>query len=255
MEGRGQKFAVDWECHENKIITFHDLNEDIPLALLIDIGTITPLSPDEFFSANEGYELVFKSLLRRCLQQMLYHRNVVWQNTERLFIFCNNQDSIGLREETWIGGKENSRTVFGTTWKKENPPEAFYHKHFAFAVQFKRIENKWYLTIIPEWFFSYDKYHKSRFCEDKVSYLKRKEHNIQIYNHLRFIVFFLSHDNQPSLFSPYRNRAKKFLEFGEIVTFGNHYALPDIEWLPPSKEKDAEDEKLLGVQLPLDFDL
>ena len=66
----GLKFAIDWECYENSLITFHDLTDSaIPLTKLIDMGTVTPLSPDEFYGLNEDQERVFKSLLRRCLQQ------------------------------------------------------------------------------------------------------------------------------------------------------------------------------------------
>ena len=55
------------------LITFHDLSDsDLPLAEVIDLGTVTPIEPDEFYGANENQERVFKSLLRRCLQQKLY---------------------------------------------------------------------------------------------------------------------------------------------------------------------------------------
>jgi hypothetical protein len=85
------KFSTDWECHENKVITFHDLTDDsLPLAKIIDKGTVTTLSPEEFYGIDENYERVFKTLLGRCLQQKLYYQRVLWQEEDKLFIFAED---------------------------------------------------------------------------------------------------------------------------------------------------------------------
>lgn len=99
----GFKFAVDWEVFEKKIITFHDLSDSsIPLSRIVDGGTVTPLSPDEFYSVAENQEWVFKSLLRKCLQQKLYTRRVLWQNDKAIFVFAD-KDGKDIREEHWQG--------------------------------------------------------------------------------------------------------------------------------------------------------
>lgn len=241
LSNLGLKFAVDWECYENSLITFHDLtDETIPLTKLIDAGTVTPLSPDEFFGLNENQERVFKSLLRRCLQQKLYQRQVIWQNEENMFIFSTD-DGQDIRKESWVGKKEIDRTVYEVTRNQDN--NIWYIKHFAFQVQFLFVAKKWYLLLKPEWFFSSDGYKEFYFSFEKVDWLKKQEKNIHVYNHFRFLAHFLTHEEPSTLFKqvkPYR-----FLTFGDPVSFSSSPELVDAEWNPPKdrKEETSGDEQ------------
>jgi len=46
----GYKFANDWTCHENNLITFHNLHDEFnPLLNIIDQGTIEEFETDGFF--------------------------------------------------------------------------------------------------------------------------------------------------------------------------------------------------------------
>ena len=241
----GLKFAVDWECYENSLITFHDLSDNaLPLANIIDLGTVTPLEPDEFYDFDENQERVFKSLLRRCLQQKMYHRQVIWQNIANEFIFSADIDQ-DIRKESWVGKKESDRTVYEVTRKDDG--SVWYIKHLAFQTQFLHFDEKWYLLIKPEWFFSYDGYKPSFYLSEKVDWLKKQEKNYHVYNHLRFITHFLAHEEQSTLFkqvSPY-----PFLSFGELVSFSSSPGLIDTEWNPP---KDKEEE-VVSSDDQLDF--
>jgi len=238
----GLKFAVDWECYENSLITFRDLSDNtLPLSKVIDIGTVTPISPDEFYGLNENQERVFKSLLRRCLQQKLYHRQVIWQNEENLFIFTADAGQ-DVRKESWVAKKESDRTVYEVTRKKDN--NIWYIKHFAFQTQFLFFNERWYLLVKPEWFFSFDGYKEYYYSFEKVDWLKKQEKNIHVYNHFRFLVHFLKHEEPATLFKqviPYT-----FLSFGEPVIFSSAPELVDVEWNPPeeNKEKDSGDEQM-----------
>jgi hypothetical protein len=238
----GLKFAVDWEPFEKKIITFHDLSDSsIPLSKIVDGGTVTSLSPEEFYDAGENQEWVFKSLLRKCLQQKLYPRQVLWQNDKGLFIFVD-KDGGDIREEHWQGLKSSGRTVFERTRKTEKPEETWYCKHLAFESQFRRINNHWYLLIKPEWFFSYDGYKESFYAPEKVDWLKRMENNLHVYNHFRFLVYFITHDEPSDLFR--KIRTYPYLSFGDTVSFSTSPWLDDSDWNPPkdSSEGDAADD-------------
>lgn len=237
----GLKFAVDWECYENSLITFHDLSDStIPLSKIIDMGTVTPLSPDEFYGLNEDQERVFKSLLRRCLQQKLYQRQVVWQNEENMFIFSADvgQD---VRKESWVGKKESDRTVYEVTRKQDN--SIWYIKHFAFQTQFLSFGEKWYLLMKPEWFFSSDGYKENYYSFEKVDWLKKQEKNVHVYNHFRFLVHFLKHDEPSTLFK--QVKPYQFLSFGDPVIFSTAPELVDVEWNPPKEtsEETQDDEQ------------
>jgi hypothetical protein len=256
LKQKGASFAVDWECHENKVVTFHNLyDEMLPLAKIIDQGTITPLDSARFYTidgvVDENRERVFKSLLRRCLQQKLFHRNVHWQHQDGLFIFVETDGNL-KRFEQWYGEKENERTVYERTMKNNKPDEILSCKHLAFRVQFKRLESRWYLLINPDWFFSWDGYKRSRFAAEKLKWLKKEEDNKQVFNHFRFIVYFLGYEDQPGLFEqkpPYR-----FLSFGSIKKFGAAPVLSDETWNPPKLESSETDDSDDGQAL-LDFSL
>lgn len=237
LSALGYRFAVDWECYENSLITFHDLADStLPLSKIIDIGTVTPLSPDEFYELNENQERVFKSLLRRCLQQKLFQRRVIWQNEESIFIFSADEGQE-VRKESWVGKKESDRTVYEVTRKQDN--SVWYIKHFAFQSQFLLIGGKWYLLIKPEWFFSYDGYKEHYYSFEKVNWLKKQEKNIHVYNHFRFLAHFLSHNEPLTLFK--QSKPYPFLSFGNPVIFSSAPELVDTEWNPP-KDREKDDE-------------
>lgn len=185
----------------------------------------------EFYSIDENCERVFKSLLRYSLQQSLYHRGVLWQNEEKFFIFIG-QNELDRRIEKWKGKKTNDREVFVRTMKDNKPNEILKCKHLAFSVQFYRISHDWYLIVTPDWFFSIDGYTKSPFCEDDLKWLKLKENNGHVANHLKFINYFLRHRPQPGLFDEGKRESQNFLTFGELVSFGNAPLLIDKDWLP-----------------------
>lgn len=174
LEQLGLRFSVDWECYEGKVITFHDLNDDdIPLARIIDRGTVTPVRPAErYFTVNkkvdENRERVFKSLLRRCLQQKLYRLGVQWQHHDKLFIF-SEVNGEPVRKEESFGRQQDDRTVFERKMKTSRPDEIYYCKHFALRTNYKRIGKSWYLLIKPDWFFSYDGYKRSFYSDERLS--------------------------------------------------------------------------------------
>jgi len=248
LEQRGLKFSLDWECHENKVITFHDLNdEDLPLAKIIDQGTVTPIKPaGRYFTINnkidENRERVFKSLLRRCLQQKLYGLGVQWQADDKLYIF-SELNGEPVRKEESFGRQQDERTVFERRMKTHKPDEIYYCKHFALRTNYKRIDKHWYLQIKPDWFFSYDGYRRSFYSEERLSGLKRLENTQSVFNHFRFIEHYLK--SRTRLITDHNGNEQEyiypFLSFGNHVTFDNAPLLEDIYWNPkkPKKAKKA----------------
>lgn len=248
LEQLGLRFSVDWECYEGKVITFHDLNDDdIPLARIIDRGTVTSVRPAErYFTVNkkvdENRERVFKSLLRRCLQQKLYRLGVQWQHHDKLFIF-SEVNGEPVRKEESFGRQQDDRTVFERKMKTSRPDEIYYCKHFALRTNYKRIGKSWYLLIKPDWFFSYDGYKRSFYSDERLSGLKRLENQQSVFNHFRFIEHFLktrtvtvgdgNGGGQEYMYP--------FLSFGRHVTFDNAPLLEDKYWNPkkPAKPKKA----------------
>lgn len=237
LDQLGLGFGVDWVCHEKKIVTFHDLEDDTsPLVRLVDKGTVTPLSSEEFYKIDENYDRVFKSLLWRCLQQKLYGRGVRWQHEEGMFIFSPPGDGKDVRKESWKDKKAGNREVFVRTHKNDDSQATWYCKHLGFRTQFKLFGNKWYLQINPEWFFSFDGYKKSFYHAEKVDWLKRQEDNSQVMYQLKFIAYYLTHQPPSNLFE--KSHQYPFLSFGSLVEFANSPHLNDSDWKPNKAEGD-----------------
>lgn len=248
LEQLDLRFGVDWVCHENKIITFHNLDDETkPITKVIDTGTVTIFSPDEFYSVDDNYERVFKYLLGECLRQKLYHQGVIWQHEEKLYIFSEMNDEA-RRVETWLGKRKGERLVFERIMKDNKPDEVLYCKHFAFRTQYKRFGENWYLLIKPDWFFSYNGYSRNDYKSDDIDFLKKKERNYHVHNHLRFITFFLKPKMQMDLFE--EKRVYPFLSFGELAKFDNAPRLDDTDWNPPKgADVDAQDDDFLQTDL------
>jgi hypothetical protein len=238
IEQRGSGFGVDWVCHEGKIITFHNLTDfDLPLSGVVDKGTITSLGSNEFYRIDENHARVFKHLIRRCFQQKLYHQGVSWQYQEKFYIFKCRAD-MQKRTEEWYSKKKNSRTVCECKMKSDQPDEIWYCKHLAFQTGFKFFGTQWYVLIKPEWFFSYNGYKKSYYSSEKVEWLKRKEANMHIFNHIRFISYFLKHGSPSTLFD--RQPLYPFLRFGELISFDSAPSLDDDNWRPQDSKQKQE---------------
>lgn len=251
LEQRGLGFGVDWVDYEGKIFSFHDLDDvGIPLSQVIDKGTVTAISPEEFYEVDENQERVFKSLLQRCLQQKLYHQQVKWQHEERLYIFTEEGDAR-VRRERWPGNPTKGREVFKQFAKKKQPDETLYYKHLAFRTAFLRFDSFWYIQIKPDWFFSHNRYHKSFYNADSVDWLKKREKNPQVFNEFRLIVHFLKHGRQPELFEDRQLDTYPFLSFGELVTFSSPAKIDDNKWL--EKEQEGEQQRLTEAQQQLDL--
>ena len=248
LDQHGLKFGVDWKDYSGKIVTFHDLREDdLPLGQIVKRDTVTLLSPNEFYGRDENYERTFKALLGRCLQQMLYRLRVLWQYQDKLFIFSDVDGKAIPRIEQWYSKHENKRTVYERVMKKTKPDEILHYKHLAFKTQYKRFGGKWYLLIKPEWFFSHDGYKRSYFAAEKIDWMKRQENNEQVYNHLRFIAYFLTQDKPPGFFVQWR--PYPFLSFGELLSLDSAPALNDNDWKPSPTSEEENSEQMFILDL------
>jgi hypothetical protein len=253
LRDRNLAFAGDWICYENQVLTFHDLSDPaLPLAQVVDHGTITRICPEEFYGQSVDELSVFKSLLWRCLKQKLYHQRIVWQHEEGLFIF-SDIDGEATRKERWVGKKPSDRTVFKRVMKKNQPDEIYFCKHLAFHSRFHLYDNQWYISIRPDWLFTRDGYHSARYFANRIDYIKKNEWNQQVFNHVRFICHILTHDPPATLFAD--NRPYRFLSCGDIARFDNSLTLDDSDWLQgetQAKQKRLQSTDDLGS---LDLDL
>ena len=136
--------------------------------------------------------------------------------------------------------------------KTGEPDEVWYFKHRAFEAKFKKISDKWFLLILPDWFFSFDGFNKSDFHADDLKWLKRKANTETVFNDFRFIHYFLENRGNNLL---QEKNSKRFLRFGNYISFENAPFLYDEAWNPPEmKKKKIEETEQESTQGNL-FDL
>lgn len=238
----------DYEVRAGQLISFHQLDDSNgPFHILIDSGTITPLTPREFYRIDDDHERVFKSLLRFCLQQKLFKHFVQWKHEDGLFIFVPRPENDLLREETWFGQRQSTRRVFEKKLNKNDQNKVFTCKHFAFGADFLEVDDGWYVALTPDWFFSYgDGFRRSAFADDQISWLKRRENNRTVQDHFRFLASWLANLDQDDLFSSMDGKTPT-LTFGEAAKFSNHPKLDDDAWLPARDDNDDDDQELAPI--------
>ena len=247
------RFKSDWTVYDGQVITFHDLDQrELPLAQLVDAGTVTELATEEYYEINDNYRRAFKSLLRFCLQQLLYHRGVFWQHKERLFCFGPPDDGSMKRYESWADKKNATREVFKRVPKRDAPDDIYYCKHLAFRAAFHVVDSRWYTSVKPEWFFSFDGYRRWPWGAKKIDFLKRKEKNQAVFNHVKFLAFFLRWQQPLDLFRELP--VYPFLTFGQLESLPGLPQLNDDVWR--SHEAEATRSKLLDPEgvIPLELE-
>ena len=192
-----------FEVNGGRLITFYNLDiSNSPFRHLVDLGTVESFSPSEYYEIDEDHERVFKSLLRFSLQEKFYKKNIMWQHEERKFIFLPRHEQQNKRMERWIGKKISSRMVFHRKFNINDKNKILSTRHFAFGVDFFILNDRWYVAITPDWFFSYGEgYQRSFYGNKLLSGLKRMENNRSVYNQFRFLASWLKNIDEKDLFS------------------------------------------------------
>lgn len=251
LKEMGYSAPTEFEVSARRVITFEALDDsNSAWSSIVDMGTVTSMGSHEFASIDEDHERIFKSLLRRSLQNKLFRQGVHWMYEDGLFAFMPLDVKDYVREASWQGKKANSRTVYERKMNKNDASKTFTCKHFAFSAEFLRSDKNWYVALTPEWYFSRgdEAYSRSLFSDENISWLKRKENNQVVNNHFRFIVsWLLGLDNEDLFQSSASHRS--VLSFGDVVRFDNNPLLDDGQWLPPSQKDTERDELYKNVAL------
>src|SRR5882672_8102264 len=240
----GARLPSDYEVHGNQLLSFCDLEaSENPFKSVIDEGTVTAIKPHELSQIDQGQEARFKSLLRLSLQEKLYRERIRWAHLDELFIFLPLADEDLVREEIWQGLKRNTRMVYERKLSKKSADKTYVCKHFAFSTEVLRLGDHWFLAITPDWYFSYgEDYRRSRFADQQLSWLKRREVNSTVRHHFEFLSYFFKSLDTADLFDR-ATSSQHMLSFGDAVELETEVALNDEQWLP-IKDVVAEDPEL-----------
>jgi hypothetical protein len=247
LKQKGLKFSADWTYLGMRLISFHNLNDgSLPLYKIINPGTVEEDSTANFYMINEDYKNVFIGLLRYCFKQKLFRFGIEWVYEDKLFRFTPTDKLLKPRFESWRGEKDAKRKVF-EKFEHEFEGKIYTHcKHLAFRAHFTDLDDKWYVSIAPDWSFTWDGYKKDLNEPNRVKWLKGQERNQQIFNHFRFLVNYLKDLD----YNLYKERYL-FLHFGNSPQLNGYPILNDEDWLKKEKKVIAKKMTEDIDQIPL----
>lgn len=250
------RFSADWIDFNKQILSFHDLgNKRHDLSKLVDQGTIDKISPEEFYEKSPDHLRAFKALLKYCFSKQAYFLGIEFIHDENMYFFAPEDENIITRGEAWNSGKRSaSRDVIRIKLhKKDNTP--WYYSNLAFSITFKFYDGKWYVEISPEWYITKDGKQKHFYMHESVSsFLKRKEKNQHVLNHVKFIGNYLKHGKtQTEMFGEEVQKPLSFLQFVKFYTFKNGKKIYEDQWM--TNESDENLKEMKDKDGLLDFDI
>lgn len=228
-------YCEDWEISSDQIVSFRDLGNDPCLSPIVDHGTITPLTPDEY-CASEPKLRIFKSLLNFTFKERVKTINIQWFHKDKIYRF-KSPTLIKETKITWtMNKKAQPRAVIKEIWNKSKTHIVCF-RHLAFYLSIHEFEGKWYFSFNPTYSFTSNDYRKSRFSKYYASGKKKNDDNQSVYHDYRFILWSLKKLDGSDLFStsfPYE------FNFGSPIEIESNYALDDMKWNPEiKKEKNS----------------
>lgn len=227
-------FDSDWIVRENKIITFHNLlDPDDSLFKWVDRGTVESFSAAEYYQISEDYEASFKDLLKRCLIEFCYTREMEWVGERQIIRFRNDRNMPREKKTGWRGKKDSTKTViFEVMTKKTATADSHIvcFRSMAFKPTFYFLANQWFLCINPTWSFTNPGgFRTSRYESDYLAGILRLENNNTVCYQFRFFAHYLSHT--PPLFV----KQYSYLSIAALSPLEYTPSLADDKWLPPKE--------------------
>lgn len=250
------RFSADWIDHNKHILSFHDLgNRQHDLSKIVDQGTVDQIEPSEFYLNSPDHLRAFKALLKYCFSKQAYYLGIDFIHDDNVYVFTPEDENVITRGEAWNSGKRNaSRDVIRVKLhKKDSTP--WYYTNLAFSINFRLYDEKWFVEISPEWYITKDGKQKHYFMHESVaSFLKRKEKNQHVLNHVKFIGNYLKHGKtQSEIFVEEVQKPANFVQFMRFYTFRNSIRLPEEFWAGNESDESLKGMKDKDGSLDLDI--
>jgi len=233
----------DFLVHAGKLLTFHDLrNKDERLSEYVIPDSIDKVRSEEYVNESDDNRRLFSYLLDRSLSQIVHHLEIKFHYDEKQYIFLSDGDKLLPRKEKW-GSGEATRKVYDPELNEDG--DLWYAKHFSFATRFERIEDTWHIAITPDWYWSFDGYFQTYSkIGDKRDWIKNREWNTHIRNHVKFLHQYLKRGTEQVL-SDNRRESYAYLSIGGNKSVGPSPTLNDDRWHGRvEKMKEDSDEEI-----------
>lgn len=236
----------DFITHSGELATFRDIrNADQPLSDVVYPDSISRIPTEDFHKKNPDRERRFKFLLDSSISEILHHSGVSQHYDENEYIFLPD-DENQKREESWTSIEESRGVYFP---RYDDKDEFICGKHLAFETSYYIFNNMYYLSITPDWYWSYDGYFGVfSSIGDKRDYIKNEENNNDVKNHFKFIEEYIK--RKVSEYKREEPISYIYPKVGEGLGVGPTPKLKDEVWLKRIEEvrKDKDEEIDLFTQ-------
>ena len=237
---------LEWVLKNRRILSVRDLSRP-PWVTFCDQGTVEEFSTSEWAEAEDmERRRDFVQLLNECLRAKLRRLGVVYHRDLELYYFRRTHGLSPRRISYRSLAKKSKRVVFQGYQGKLEPGEVAYFRHSAFEGRFRSFNDKWFLQIVPSYFFSRDGVSLHPFYESRLKGIKALERNPAVLGQIVMWADLLA-EHRRDLFTP----QYPYLRFSSLVALEAATGIDDSAWL-----KSEEDETLRAAgqeppELPL----
>ncbi len=163
----------EWLLTGKRILSVHDLSEP-PWSHICDVGTMDELDAEEWADADDpDRQREWVRLLNSCLREKCYP--LVRYNHDRKCYYFTATTDLRHRVFPYQAIKADTKRDVFRAYPADNNPR--YYRHSAFQGAFRRFGGSWHLEITPTYHYTRNGRDEYRYYEDRLSDIKRLEHN------------------------------------------------------------------------------
>ena len=221
-----------WLLTEKMIRSVYDLREE-PWTQICDRGSVEQFSFDEWSDSDDpDMQREFVRLMNNTLRDDMYIRHLRHSRKEQCFFFTTRRTDSG-EPKGWTYRykglhKHTSREVVSSHINPKTQ-EVAYYRHNAMKSLFLRIENKWYLVIIPHYVYTIDGKTIYPYSEDLLSGIKRIEHQSAVFGQTIMWKHKLTFRPSRTFFED-DTREEPLIHFGDLLSLKSRRGLDDQSW-------------------------
>ncbi len=245
-------YVYDFILRSKKLLTFRNLHlSNELLRNVIDLGTITPLTCEEYIDNDEDRENTMKDLINSTMRQDFYSRGIEWVGEEELYRFQIGK-SLNARKVSYKS-KAGRKVVFEVLSKEgstkvtdENGNERVLKgkhiicfRHLAFSVSYNLFGDTWYMSIKPSWSYTsaLDGKRPSRYASTYLSGIKQLEWNDTLFDQLQFLSEHIVSISEGDIFSGFVIKVTRLKVSHEVSP-----SIPDEVW----SQSEPQSKKVKG---------
>lgn len=174
-------------------------------------------------------------MLGQALQEDLGDELFRWNDDRRFLHYRATPDKVQKKVASTTG---RPRSVFKGYPKKSDPSQMAYYRHSALKWRFLDLDGDWYCAITPDYFFSRDGVHESKYADEQLAGIKRLDKNQAVLGETRAWAAVLR--SQETLLGD----TDRILTFGDLLEVKVDRGIRDDDWKPVaeavvSTEQDA----------------